>query len=99
MTTSHLTNPAKYAGQVIGYSHSTKSPKNGNQVAGYAALRKKFLAYISTICGAAKFFASSRYAACLLTPFSRLADDSARAAFACSGSASSCGAFGRTLNF
>jgi hypothetical protein len=39
-------NPAKYAGQVIGYSHSTKSPKNGNQVAGYAALRKKFLAYI-----------------------------------------------------
>jgi hypothetical protein len=27
-------------------SHSTKSPKNGNQVAGYAALRKKFLAYI-----------------------------------------------------
>jgi hypothetical protein len=37
-------------------SHSTKSPKNGNQVAGYAALRKKFLAYISNICGAAKFF-------------------------------------------
>jgi len=37
-------------------SHSTKLPKNGNQVAGYAALRKKFLAYISTICGAAKFF-------------------------------------------
>jgi anthranilate phosphoribosyltransferase len=27
MTTSHLTNPAKDAGQVIGYSHSTKSPK------------------------------------------------------------------------
>jgi hypothetical protein len=25
-------------------SHSTKLPKNGNQVAGYAALRKKFLA-------------------------------------------------------
>jgi hypothetical protein len=46
MTTSHLTNPAKYAGLVIGYSYSTKSPKNGNQVAGYAALRKKFLAYI-----------------------------------------------------
>ena len=45
-TTSHLTNPAKYAGLVIGYSHSTKLPKNGNQVAGYAALRKKFLAYI-----------------------------------------------------
>jgi hypothetical protein len=30
--------------------------KNGNQVAGYAALRKKFLAYIYPICGAAKFF-------------------------------------------
>ena len=40
MTTSHLTNPAKDAGQVIGYSHSTKSSKNGNQVAGYAVLRK-----------------------------------------------------------
>jgi hypothetical protein len=42
-TTSHLTNPAKDAGQVIGYSHSTdettsqstKPPKNGGQVAGY----------------------------------------------------------------
>jgi|GEM_PF-441430 len=43
-TTSHLTNPAKYAGQVIGYSHSTRLPaeellaghlKDGNQVAGY----------------------------------------------------------------
>ena len=38
-----------------------------------AALHKKFLAYISSICGAAKFFASSRYTACLLTPFPRLA--------------------------
>jgi hypothetical protein len=47
--------------------------KNGNQVAGYAALRKKFLANIYTICGAAKFFASIRYAACLLTPLPRLA--------------------------
>src|SRR5450759_4004075 len=28
-------------------SHSTRPPKNGNQVAGYAALHKKFLAYIS----------------------------------------------------
>jgi hypothetical protein len=55
MTTSHLTNPAKDTGQVIGYSHSTKLPKNGNQVAGYAVLRKKFLAYISVICGAAKW--------------------------------------------
>jgi Domain of unknown function (DUF4124) len=42
--TSHLTNPAKDAGQVIGYSHSTKlpaeellagHPKDSNQVAGY----------------------------------------------------------------
>jgi hypothetical protein len=37
-------------------SHSTKLPKNGNQVAGYAALRKNFLAYILFICGAAKLF-------------------------------------------
>jgi hypothetical protein len=35
-TTSHLTNPAKDAEQVIGYSHSTK-PASG-QVAGYARL-------------------------------------------------------------
>jgi hypothetical protein len=35
MTTSHLTNPAKDAGQVIGYSHSTKLSKDDNQVAGY----------------------------------------------------------------
>ena len=35
MTTSHLTNPAKDAGQVIGYSHSTRLSKNDNQVAGY----------------------------------------------------------------
>jgi hypothetical protein len=56
MTTSHLTNPAKDAGQVIGYSHSTKLSKDDSQVAGYAALHKKFLAYISNICGAAKFF-------------------------------------------
>jgi len=42
-TTSHLTNPAKDAGQVIGYSHSTdettshstRLSKNDNQVAGY----------------------------------------------------------------
>ena len=33
--TSHLTNPAKDAGQVIGYSHSTRLPKDSNQVAGY----------------------------------------------------------------
>jgi len=41
-------------------SHSTKLPNNGSQVAGYGALRRKFLAYISSICGAAKF--SSRLA-------------------------------------
>ena len=34
-TASHLTNPAKGAGQVIGYSHSTRLPKNSNLVAGY----------------------------------------------------------------
>jgi uncharacterized protein YhbP (UPF0306 family) len=37
-------------------SHSTMLSKDDSQVAGYAALRKKFLAYISNICGAAKFF-------------------------------------------
>jgi hypothetical protein len=37
MTTSHLTNPAKDAGQVIGYSHSTKLANNASQVAGYVA--------------------------------------------------------------
>jgi hypothetical protein len=37
-------------------SHSTKLSKDDSQVAGYAALRKKFLAYIYFICGAAKFF-------------------------------------------
>ena len=31
-TTSHLTNPAKDAGQVISYSHSTRLPKFGSQV-------------------------------------------------------------------
>src|ERR1039457_4774256 len=34
-TTSHLTNPAKDAGQVIGYSHSTRLSKDDSQVAGY----------------------------------------------------------------
>ena len=37
-------------------SHSTKLPKNGNQVAGYAALLINFLAYIYFICGAAKIY-------------------------------------------
>jgi len=31
MTTSHLTNPAKDAGQVIGYSHPTKLPKTATK--------------------------------------------------------------------
>jgi hypothetical protein len=35
-TTSHLTNPAKDAGQVIGYSHSTKLASGASQVAGYS---------------------------------------------------------------
>jgi uncharacterized protein YhbP (UPF0306 family) len=39
-------------------SHSTKLSKDDSQVAGYAALRKKFLAYIYTICGAAKIFSA-----------------------------------------
>jgi hypothetical protein len=43
---------SKNDNQVAGY----KSPKNGDLVAGYAALRNKFLAYILLICGAAKFF-------------------------------------------
>jgi MSHA biogenesis protein MshO len=48
MTTSHLTNPAKNAGQVIGYSHSTdgttshstRSANNTDQVAGYRLQNK-----------------------------------------------------------
>jgi len=51
-TTSHLTNPAKDAGQVIGYSHSTgettdettshptKQPEDGCQVVGYSQSTK-----------------------------------------------------------
>ena len=35
ITTSHLTNPAKDAGQVIGYSHSARLSKDDSQVAGY----------------------------------------------------------------
>jgi hypothetical protein len=37
-------------------SHSTKLSKDDSQVAGYAALRKKFLADILNICGAEKYF-------------------------------------------
>jgi type III secretory pathway component EscT len=37
-------------------SHSTKLPKNGNQVSGYAVLLRNFLAYIYLICGAAKIY-------------------------------------------
>jgi hypothetical protein len=57
MTTSHLTNPAKDTGQVIGYSHSTRLPKNGNQVAGYAALRKNFLLAYQTYAARRNFSA------------------------------------------
>jgi hypothetical protein len=39
-TTSHLTNPAKDAGQVIGYSHSTRLPNNVSQIAGYRDERR-----------------------------------------------------------
>jgi hypothetical protein len=50
-TTSHLTNPAKDAGQVIGYSHSTdettshstRLPKDSNQVAGYRLSAEELL--------------------------------------------------------
>src|ERR1039457_2773987 len=62
---------------------------------------KNFLLTYPNICGAAKFFSSGQpkgYPTLKLC-FPRLADDSARAAFARSGSASPCGAFGRTLNF
>ena len=51
-TTSHLTNPAKDAGQVIGYSHSTRSPKNGNQEAGYAASRARSLLCVAVVASA-----------------------------------------------
>ena len=44
-TPSHLTNPANDAGQVIGYSHSTRLPKYSNQVAGYRL--KLFVALIT----------------------------------------------------
>jgi rRNA maturation RNase YbeY len=36
-TTSHLTNPAKNAGQVIGYSHSTRLSKDASRAAGYGS--------------------------------------------------------------
>jgi hypothetical protein len=42
--TSHLTKPAKDAGQVSDYSHSTKLLKNSHQVAGYN--QKLFIALI-----------------------------------------------------
>src|SRR5450759_1092869 len=47
MTTSHLTNPAKDAGQVIGYSHSTRLPNNSSQVAGYQDERKMYRTIIN----------------------------------------------------
>jgi hypothetical protein len=51
-TTGHLTNPAKDAGQVIGYSHSTRlsaeellagHPKDDNQVVGYRLSTEELL--------------------------------------------------------
>src|ERR1019366_6431340 len=42
-TTSHLTNPAKDAGQVIGYSHSTRLSKDYSQVAGYRLSTEEIL--------------------------------------------------------
>jgi hypothetical protein len=52
MTTSHLTNPAKDAGEVIGYSHSTKLPKFGSKVAGYhhERINKSAFALAKTQC-------------------------------------------------
>ena len=47
-TTSHLTNPAKNAGQVIGYSHSTRLPNNSSQVAGYELSRRGGYIHIAT---------------------------------------------------
>jgi flagellar protein FliT len=38
MTTSHLTDPAKGTGQVIGYSHSTKQVNDTRQAAGYEVI-------------------------------------------------------------
>jgi hypothetical protein len=64
-------------------------------------LHKNFvfsLAY-QHICGAAKWCKQAIRTADARKFFPRLADDSARAVFARGGSASPCGAFGRTLNF
>jgi hypothetical protein len=112
MTTSHLTDEAtshstwlsKDDNQVAGYAVLRRRGKQASRV---ADARKKFLAYIpvlslvegSIICGATKFFSSGQPKGypTLKLRFPRLADDSARAAFARSGSTSLCGAFGRTL--
>jgi len=42
-TTSHLTNPAKDAGQVIGYSYSTRLSKDYSQVVGYRLSTEELL--------------------------------------------------------
>ncbi|MDH4234096.1 MAG: hypothetical protein OEV15_03045 [Gallionella sp.] len=54
-------------------SHSTGLSKDNSQVAGYAALQKKFLAYISNICGAAKWVKQAIRAADACKFFPRLA--------------------------
>jgi oligopeptidase A len=43
-TTSHLTNPAKDAGKVSGYSQSTKLSEDDSQVAGYAEIKPEHVA-------------------------------------------------------
>jgi hypothetical protein len=101
-TASHLTCPAKDAGQVIDYSYSTKLPKSGNQVVGYAPLWREFLTYVSTLCSARKIM--FRYGTTLTAwlaetgLFTSPAYDFARA-LTRSASMSPCEALGRDLNF
>jgi hypothetical protein len=52
LTTSHSTKLSKDDSQVAGYA---ALPKRGKQAIREADARKKFLAYISSICGAAKW--------------------------------------------
>jgi hypothetical protein len=74
MTTSQLTNPAKDAGQVIGYSHLTKLANNANQVIGYTlantvfkmgskssftSCKLRFIAHISFVLAALATFLTS----------------------------------------
>jgi hypothetical protein len=88
MTTSHLTNPAKGAGQVIGYSHSTdetpshstRLSKNDNQVAGYKSPKNGN--QVAGYAALRKKFRACIYSICGAAKFfPRLADDSARGCF------------------